>query len=95
MLRSSYAQGGLVAGLELGGDDLIEAAVYATVASSFVIEQWVRASPVEQRAASDHAQGLPSLDADGQWNGDRPNRRLEELRRRHAHLYPSKAETVH
>jgi sugar/nucleoside kinase (ribokinase family) len=64
--------GGLAAGLWLSQGDLYEAAFYATVSASFMIEQI----------------GLPtmsSLDVQGSalWNGDLPERRLQALRVHH------------
>jgi len=66
--------GGLAAGLLLADGDVYEAAFYATVSAGFTIEQ----------------EGLPNLSVttaggnlDEQWNGDSPQRRLEELRTRH------------
>jgi len=58
--------GGLAAGLELTGGDVLESTLYASVSSSFVIEQG----------------GLPALTGDETWNGDQPSRRLAELRSR-------------
>ncbi|KAF8592543.1 Ribokinase-like protein [Ramaria rubella] len=61
--------GGLSAGLLLADGDVYEAALYASVASSFAIEQF----------------GLPRLQPEtGTWNGDEPMRRLRVLRERHA-----------
>ncbi|KAF6762757.1 Ribokinase-like protein [Ephemerocybe angulata] len=62
--------GGLAAGLLLSKGDVLEAAYYASVSASFVIEQ----------------QGLPTLlekDGGASWNGDSPQRRVDELRSRH------------
>ncbi|KAF9076417.1 Ribokinase-like protein [Rhodocollybia butyracea] len=65
--------GGLSAGLHLGNGDVYEAAIYATVSASFVIEQ----------------SGLPAItqsdnsSASMQWNHDSPLRRLEVLKNRH------------
>jgi len=64
--------GGLAAGLSFSGGDVYEAALYATISASFVIEQ----------------KGLPHFsrksDLDGQtdelWNGERPKDRLNRLR---------------
>ncbi|KAF5321091.1 hypothetical protein D9619_000958 [Psilocybe cf. subviscida] len=60
--------GGFAAGIVLGGGDMYEATLYATVSASFVIEQ----------------EGLPSLQSkDGEtWNGDSPQWRLKLLRKR-------------
>jgi hypothetical protein len=52
------------------GLPLIVASVYAATAASFAIEQ----------------KGLPRLELVGDkevWNGDEPQRRLDEMRRRH------------
>ncbi|KAF5393902.1 hypothetical protein D9757_000213 [Collybiopsis confluens] len=59
--------GGLAAGIELNGD-IFEAAFYASVSASFVIEQ----------------SGLPTVmpDNSGHWNNDSPGRRLEALKTR-------------
>ncbi|KAI6105531.1 Ribokinase-like protein [Pisolithus sp. B1] len=64
--------GGLVAGLLLAGGDFYEAAFYAAVSASFVIEQ----------------SGLPALCVHSEtgleeWNGDLPHRRVNALRQRH------------
>ncbi|CDO74016.1 hypothetical protein BN946_scf185043.g65 [Trametes cinnabarina] len=66
--------GGLGAGLVLTNENVREATLYATVSASFTIEQ----------------EGLPrftlATDANGHqtelWNGDSPQRRLEELQER-------------
>ncbi|GJE84589.1 Ribokinase-like protein [Phanerochaete sordida] len=66
--------GGLSAGLLLANGDVYEATLYATISPSFIIEQ----------------EGLPTLTRnigdDGAiielWNGDTPQRRLEDLRAR-------------
>jgi len=58
--------GGLAAGLKLTGGNVVEATLYASVSSSFVIEQG----------------GLPTVTNGGTWNGDQPRRRLAELRNR-------------
>ncbi|KIM91056.1 hypothetical protein PILCRDRAFT_765050 [Piloderma croceum F 1598] len=64
--------GGLAAGLLQADGDVYDAALYATVSAGFTIEQ----------------AGLPSLSLTGnlieEWNGDSPQRRLEELRNRHS-----------
>jgi len=60
--------GGLGAGLKFT-QDICEAALYATVSASFVIEQ----------------EGLPLIEPDGgswKWNYDSPQRRLSDLRHR-------------
>lgn len=64
--------GGLAAGLLLAGGDFYEAAIYAAVSASFVIEQ----------------SGLPALSirpetGREEWNHDLPHRRVDALRRRH------------
>jgi len=63
--------GGLAAGLLLENGDVYQAAFYASVSASFIIEQ----------------QGLPTLSLNSQsemeeWNEDSPRSRLEALRRR-------------
>ncbi|KAJ3723217.1 Ribokinase-like protein [Lentinula raphanica] len=62
--------GGLAAGLLLADGDVYEAAFFASVSASFVIEQ----------------SGLPaftsSADGSEQWNNESPLRRLEALKRR-------------
>ncbi|KAK7061558.1 Ribokinase-like protein [Favolaschia claudopus] len=61
--------GGLAAGLFLQNGDIYEASFHASIAASFVIEQ----------------QGLPAVSTDNGttlWNGDNPQRRLDELRQR-------------
>jgi len=58
--------GGLAAGLEVTGGDVLEATLYASVSSSFIIEQ----------------AGLPTYTNDDLWNGDHPHRRLAALRSR-------------
>jgi len=58
--------GGLAAGLEFTGGNVLEATFYASVSSSFVIEQG----------------GLPTITNSEMWNGDQPRRRLAELRSR-------------
>ncbi|KAF7301436.1 PfkB domain-containing protein [Mycena indigotica] len=55
--------GGLAAGLLLENGNILRATYYASVSASFVIEQ----------------QGLPKLSEAGDWNGDSPQRRLEQL----------------
>ncbi|KAF8576445.1 Ribokinase-like protein [Ramaria rubella] len=55
--------GGLAAGLSLSNGDVYKATIYATVSASFIIEQ----------------RGLPSLSSRGEWNGDKPGRRLNEI----------------
>lgn len=58
--------GGVGAGLKFT-QDIHEAVLYAAVSASFVIEQ----------------EGLPSMEpGGGSWNGDSPQRRLSDLRRR-------------
>ncbi|TFK43159.1 Ribokinase-like protein [Crucibulum laeve] len=65
--------GGLGAGLALTHGDVYEAVFYASVSASFIIEQ----------------EGLPRFSQstdDGDtstWNGDSPQRRLDELRKQH------------
>ncbi|TFK56064.1 Ribokinase-like protein [Heliocybe sulcata] len=62
--------GGLGAGLMLTSNDIYEAALYATVSASFVIEQ----------------EGLPLLSSETNlWNSDSPKRRLERLREQMGH----------
>ncbi|KAF8845706.1 Ribokinase-like protein [Paxillus ammoniavirescens] len=61
--------GGLAAGLLLAKNDVYEAALYASVSASFIIEQ----------------QGLPSLSVNPEtgveeWNNDLPQRRIDVLR---------------
>ncbi|TFK76126.1 Ribokinase-like protein [Pluteus cervinus] len=60
--------GGLAAGLKLTGGDVYEATLYASVSASFTIEQ----------------QSLPLLNNAqiSEWNGDSPERRLGDLKRR-------------
>ncbi|KAJ7095176.1 Ribokinase-like protein [Mycena belliarum] len=63
--------GGLAAGLLLENGDVYQATFYASVAASFIIEQ----------------AGLPIVavtDGSTRWNGDNPERRLNELRTRQA-----------
>ncbi|KAJ7774357.1 Ribokinase-like protein [Mycena maculata] len=62
--------GGLSAGLSLEDGDIYKATFYASVSASMIIEQ----------------EGLPAISvANGttHWNGDSPQRRLNELRMRH------------
>nr|GAT53969.1 predicted protein [Mycena chlorophos] len=58
--------GGLAAGLLLESGDIYRATFHASVSASFVIEQ----------------PGLPNLTGEAEWNGDSPQRRLEQLRTR-------------
>jgi len=60
--------GGLAAGMLISGD-MHQAALYATVSASFIIEQ----------------EGLPAVTYEPieEWNGDQPFRRLDALRKRH------------
>ncbi|KAJ7117412.1 Ribokinase-like protein [Mycena crocata] len=61
--------GGLAAGLLLEDGDLYKATFYASVTASFIIEQ----------------EGLPAISIENgstQWNGDTPQRRLDELKAR-------------
>jgi len=60
--------GGLAAGMIISGD-MYQAALYATVSASFIIEQ----------------EGLPvvTYTPTEKWNGDQPLRRLDALRQRH------------
>ncbi|KAF7355148.1 Ribokinase-like protein [Mycena sanguinolenta] len=61
--------GGLAAGLLLENGDVYQASFHASVAASFVIEQ----------------AGLPTIsvvDGTTLWNGDSPQRRLDELKKR-------------
>ncbi|KAJ7368102.1 Ribokinase-like protein [Mycena albidolilacea] len=61
--------GGLAAGLLVADGDVYEASFHASVAASFVIEQT----------------GLPNISLTSGatlWNGDRPERRLDELKKR-------------
>ncbi|KAJ7937235.1 Ribokinase-like protein [Mycena leptocephala] len=63
--------GGLAAGLLLENGDPYAASFYASVSASFIIEQ----------------QGLPTIsivNGATQWNGDDPQRRLDQLRKREA-----------
>jgi len=65
--------GGLAAGLLLEDGDIYKATYHASVAASFTIEQ----------------EGLPTVSVANdktQWNGDTPQRRLEELRVRHGQV---------
>jgi len=65
--------GGLAAGLLLEDGDVFKASFHASVAASFIIEQ----------------QGLPTISlANGStlWNGDSPQRRLDELKMRHVEI---------
>jgi len=60
--------GGLGAGLKFT-QDIHEAVLYASVSASIIIEQ----------------EGLPLIEPDGgswKWNGDSPQRRLSDLRKR-------------
>jgi len=58
--------GGLGAGLKFT-QDVYEAVLYASVSASFIVEQ----------------EGLPSVESEGgSWNGDFPQRRLSDLRKR-------------
>lgn len=59
--------GGLMAGLHLEKEDVLQACLYGSVSSSYVIEQY----------------GLPRIDSEGKWNKeDKPAERLEAMRRR-------------
>ncbi|KAJ7499142.1 Ribokinase-like protein [Mycena latifolia] len=63
--------GGLAAGLLLEDRDIFQATYYASVAASFIIEQ----------------EGLPAIsvvNGSTRWNGDTPERRLNELKARQA-----------
>ncbi|WVQ86184.1 hypothetical protein IAT38_008352 [Cryptococcus sp. DSM 104549] len=66
--------GGFAAGLSLTNDPY-EAALYATVSSSFIVEQFGLPTPTPGRGA---------LAGRELWNGDLPSRRLEDLRKRMA-----------
>ncbi|KZP24669.1 Ribokinase-like protein [Athelia psychrophila] len=66
--------GGLAAGLRLANGNVLDAVFYATVSAGFIIEQ----------EGLPHLSTAPSARAAVEtWNGDSPQRRLEELRRRH------------
>jgi len=52
------------------GKNLYEAVLYATVSASFTIEQY----------------GLPPIGPDTLWNGDSPQRRVEELQNRYRNI---------
>ena len=59
--------GGFIAALALHGENIEQACMYGSVASSYTLEQY----------------GLPTLGQDGKWNGrDTPLQRVEEMRRR-------------
>lgn len=66
--------GGLAAGLALTNGDVFEAAFYATVSSSYTIEQF--GLPQITRPSSDVRSE--------EWNGDSPWVRLQELKARFA-----------
>lgn len=59
--------GGLMAGLFLEKEDVLQACLYGSVSSSYVIEQY----------------GLPGIDSEGCWNStDKPTERLQAMRTR-------------
>lgn len=59
--------GGLMAGLYLEKEDVLQACLYGSVSSSYIIEQY----------------GLPGIDSEGRWNGeDKPAQRLKAMRTR-------------
>lgn len=59
--------GGLMAGLYLEKEDVLQACLYGSVSSSYIIEQY----------------GLPVINSEGRWNGeDKPTQRLQAMRTR-------------
>jgi sugar/nucleoside kinase (ribokinase family) len=77
--------GGYIAGLSHSSGDPYEAALYATVSASFVVEQMglpvlLTPSPTPRPTAEQGNQG-PSSGSE-RWNGDSPWNRLEALRAR-------------
>jgi len=66
--------GGLAAGLLLADGDIYEATFYATVSAAFTVEQGGLPNLSNTTTASNLVE---------EWNGDSPQRRLEELRTRH------------
>jgi hypothetical protein len=75
--------GGYIAGLSHSSGDPYEAALYATVSASFVVEQMglpVLLTPTPTATAEQREQS-PSSRSE-RWNGDSPWNRLEALRAR-------------
>jgi hypothetical protein len=87
VLAGNSFLGGYIAGLSLSSGDPYEAALYATVSASFVVEQFglpVLNPEAERGSEPGSSKGEEQGDrgAHERWNGDSPWNRLDALRGR-------------